>query len=94
MQEKFPDYGTRYPRQQRNSQRGSSRAPLSEKDKLVQQYNELQQQIDTYENNIGFFAASKNSQRLIQQMQERIEESKNELKKLEAKIREAEDAQE
>ncbi len=40
---------------------GGSRKPLSEKDRLVQQYNKLQQDIDTYENNIGFFSTSKNS---------------------------------
>ena len=93
MQAKFPEYGARPARAQRNAQRGASRAPLSEKDKLVQKHNALQQQIDTYENNIGFFAASKNSQPLIQQMQERIEEAKNELKALEAQIRQIEESQ-
>jgi len=96
MQAKFPEFGARPARAQRNNggQRGASRAPLSEKDKLVQKYNTLQQQIDTYENNIGFFAASKNSQPLIQQMQERIEEAKGELKALEAQIRQLEESQE
>ena len=93
MQAKFPEWGARPARAQRNPQRGASRAPLSEKDKLVQKHSALQQQIDTYENNIGFFAASKNSQPLIQQMQERIDEAKNELKALEAQIRHLEEAQ-
>ena len=57
-----------------------------EKDRLVQEYNKLQQDIVTYENNIGFFSASKNSEPLIKQMQERIEAAKQELKELEAKI--------
>ena len=58
----------------------------SEKDRLIQKYNKLQQDLDTYENNIGFFAMSKNSQPLIEQMQGRIEEVKKELKELEAQI--------
>ena len=61
-------------------------AGKSEKDRLIQKYNKLQQDIDTYENNIGFFAMSKNSQPLIQQMQDRIEESKKQLKELESQI--------
>ena len=92
MQAKFPEYGTRSQRPQRQS-RASSRPVLSEKDKLVQQHVALQQQIDTYENNIGFFANSKNSQPLIQQMRERIEQAKEELKALENRIREIENSE-
>ena len=53
-------------------------------------YNALQQDIVTYENNIGFFTASKNSEILIAQMKERIESAKAELKDLEDQIRKAE----
>ena len=97
MQAKFPDFSLRAPRQGAgNSGRngGFSRKPLSEKDRLVQQYNKLQQDIDTYENNIGFFSSSKNSAPLIQKMQERIDAAKQELKGLEAKIRKAEESEE
>ena len=97
MQAKFPDFSLRAPRQGAgNSGRngGFSRKPLSEKDRLVQQYNKLQQDIDTYENNIGFFSSSKNSAPLIQKMQERIDAAKQELKDLEAKIRKAEESEE
>ena len=59
----------------------------------MQKYNKLQQEIDTYENNIGFFAASKNSEALIRQMQERIESSRQELKELENQIRNLEAAE-
>ncbi len=69
----------------------SSKAPRSERDILMEKHRQLQQDITTYENNIGFFAASKNSAPLIQQMQERIEQAKAELKELEAKIRQAEE---
>ena len=51
-------------------------------------YNQLEQDIVTYENNIGFFAMSKNSAPLIRQMEERIAQAKEELKSLEKQIRE------
>ena len=70
-----------------------SRAPKSEKDRLVQKYNQLEQDIVNYENNIGFFAMSKNSEPLIRQMQERIAQAKEDLKALESQIRELENAQ-
>ena len=84
MQEVFPGYGERGVRR---DNRASARAPRSEKDILIQKYNALQQDIDTYENNIGFFAMSKNSEPLIRQMQQKIEDAKQELKALEEKIR-------
>lgn len=68
--------------------RGSrQQQPQSEKDVLIRKYNALQQDIDTYENNIGFFAMSKNAESLIQQMQENIDKAKAELKELEQRIR-------
>lgn len=57
----------------------------------MDKYRALQQDVTTYENNIGFFSASKNSEPLIKQMQERIEQAKAELKQLEQKIRETEE---
>lgn len=96
MKAKFPDFSPRGPHQGGGNagRGGGSRKPLSEKDRLVQQYNKLQQDIDTYENNIGFFSTSKNSAPLIQKMQERIDAAKQELKDLEAKIRKAEESEE
>ena len=64
-----------------------AKAPRSEKERLVQKYLKKEQDITTYENNIGFFAMSKNSEPLIKQMQERIEQAKKELKELEEQIR-------
>ena len=93
FQAKFPDFSTRRPRTEGRGV-GPSRKPLSEKDRLVQEYNKLQQDIVTYENNIGFFSASKNSEPLIKQMQERIEAAKVELKELEAKILKAQESEE
>lgn len=86
IQAKFPNMSSR----RSSHQKGQARAPRSEKDILISRYNALQQDIDTYENNIGFFAMSKNSAPLIQQMQKRIEDAKKELKELEEKIRNTE----
>ena len=81
IQEKFPA-------PERGARRGrGGRAPLSEKDRLIQKYNQLEQDIVTYENNIGFFSMSKNSEPLIKQMQERIAAAKDELKALAEQIR-------
>lgn len=81
VKEKFPDFQQAHERGRRSS------APRSEKDVLIQKYNSLQQDIITYENNIGFFSMSKNSEPLIKQMKERIEKAKQELKELETRIR-------
>ena len=88
MQEKFPEFGA-----QRSAPAHAGRAPRSPKDALIEKYNKLQQNITTYENNIGFFSASKNSEPLIKQMEERIEQAKAELKELEAQIRKAEEGE-
>jgi hypothetical protein len=89
MQAKFPDFnrGGR-----REGGRGPVReprrnAPLTERDRLTQKFNQLQQDIQTYENNIGFFGLSKGAEQLKAQMQERIDAAKAELKQLEAQIR-------
>ena len=87
MQAKFPLFAQR-PSSPRSQGRSAARSP---KDILVEKYHALQQDITTYENNIGFFSASKNSAPLIAQMRERIEAAKAELKELEAKIRESEE---
>ncbi len=88
MQAKFPEFGA-----SRGASAHSGRAPRSPKDALIEKYNKLQQNITTYENNIGFFSASKNSEPLIKQMEERIEQAKAELKELEAQIRKAEEGE-
>ena len=72
-----------------NNRRGRGGKPqLSEKERLIQKYNQLEQDVVTYENNIGFFSMSKNSEPLIRQMQERIAQVKEELKTIAAQIQE------
>lgn len=96
MNEKFPDFNPRRGRPQgpRSSRTPASRGPKSEKDRLVEQYNRLQQDIATYENNIGFFSSSAKADSMIKLMQERIDSAKEELKTLEGKIREIEASEE
>ncbi len=82
MNSKFPNQG------RGGNRRGRGGRPaLSEKDRLIQKYNQLEQDIVTYENNIGFFSMSKNSEPLVKQMQERIAQAKEELKALAEQIR-------
>ena len=84
-----------FPVRERAPRRGRNARPqLSEKDRLIQKYHQLEQDIVTYENNIGFFSMSKNSEPLIKQMQERIAAAKEELKALAAQIRTLEAADE
>ena len=64
-----------------------AKAPKTERERLVAKYAKLEQDIITYENNIGFFEMSKNSAPLISQMKERIEAAKKELATLEVEIR-------
>ena len=61
--------------------------PVLGRNELIRKYNALQQEIVTYENNIGFFSNSKNSEPLIAQMRERIAKAKEELVKIEEQIR-------
>ena len=82
LQAAFPNTG------RGGNRRGRGGKPqLSEKDRLIQKYNQLEQDIVTYENNIGFFSMSKNSEPLIKQMNERIAQAKEELKALAEQIR-------
>ena len=71
----------------RPQRKGRGVRQLSEKERLIQKYNALEQDIVTYENNIGFFSMSKSSEPLIKQMQERIAQAKEELKTLAEQIR-------
>ncbi|MCR5519696.1 MAG: DUF349 domain-containing protein [Bacteroidales bacterium] len=91
MQAKFPDFSLN-----ERGARGRGEAKPRErsaKDILIQQYKSLQSEIETFENNIGFFSASKNSEALIKQMEAKISKAKDELHKLEEKIRKEEEGE-
>ena len=61
---------------------------MTEKDRLIQHYSKLEQDIATWENNIGFFEKSKGAEALLGDFRNKIEEAKKELAALEAKIKE------
>ncbi|MDE5955300.1 MAG: DUF349 domain-containing protein, partial [Bacteroidales bacterium] len=83
VRSKFPDAAHGGARRGRGG-----RTQMSEKDRLIHKYNSLEQDIVTYENNIGFFSMSKSAEPLIRQMQDRIDQAKAELNELAARIRE------
>ncbi len=74
-------------------ERARSAAPrqLTEKDRLIQQYVKLEQDIATWENNIGFFEKSKGAEALLGDFRTKIDDAKKELATLEAKIKEMAD---
>ncbi len=84
----------KFPRSRGGERRGGSAPVRSEKDRLVQKYNALQQEIATYENNIGFFSLSKNSESIIEMMKGKIAAAKAELEEIGAKIRAYEEGEE
>ena len=88
----YKDAVSRFPSRPARRSR-PSRPQLSEKERLIQKYHALEQDIVTYENNIGFFSMSKNSAPLIQQMQEKIDKSKEELKALAEQIKALKEAE-
>lgn len=66
---------------------GKDRALRSEREKLLQKYRKTEQEIDTLENNIGFFAKSKNADTLVAEVRKKIEQQKEELLRIEEKIK-------
>ena len=57
-----------------------------ERERLLQKFRKLESEIATYENNIGFFASSRNADALIKEFNKKIDAAKAELVELEAKI--------
>lgn len=58
-----------------------------ERDKFIIRLKKLENDIVLWENNIGFFAKSKNAEVLIKEVQLKIDSAKEEIKVLEVKIR-------
>jgi len=58
-----------------------------ERDKLFNQLKQLENDIVLWENNIGFFAKSKNADQLIKEVERKIEKARTDLKVIEEKIR-------
>src|SRR5574344_1602166 len=70
----------------KNSGKGD-RVLKFERDKLLQKYKKLESDIATLENNMGFFAKSKNAEAFIVDIEKKIAASKEELAQLEEKIK-------
>lgn len=58
-----------------------------ERDKFIARIKQLENDIVLWENNIGFFAKSKNADAMIRDVQSRIDQAKKEIKVLEEKVR-------
>ena len=58
-----------------------------EREKLVLKYRKMEQDIATLENNMGFFARSKNADSMIADIQKKIEIAREELVRIEEKIK-------
>ncbi len=66
---------------------GAERGVRAEREKLLNKFHKLESDIATLENNMGFFAKSKNADKLLEDIKKKIEAGKAELKQLEEKIK-------
>ena len=73
-------------RQGGDRQRGAAK-PQTEKERLVAEYTKLEQDIVTWENNIGFFAKSKGAETLVSEFTAKIEKAKADLASLKEQIK-------
>jgi len=71
--------------------RGRSDESRSGRDKLIQRFRQLESEITVWENNMGFFAKSRNADKIIADTCKKIEDAKRELGELEVKIKHLED---
>jgi hypothetical protein len=67
---------------------------MSEKDRLIQKYVKMEQDIATWENNMGFFSKSKGADALLKDLAVKIDAAKSELADLGAKIKKIEEKEE
>ena len=74
-------------RNERHRARGEKVMASGDRDKLVRMYTNLQQEIKTAENNILFFTGkSKSGNKLVEDMQKKIDGLRKQLQELEDKI--------
>lgn len=66
---------------------GANRILKSEREKLLQKYRKVENDIHTIENNFGFFAKSKNAEQFMADMERKIEAARAELAQIEEKIK-------
>jgi hypothetical protein len=70
-----------------NAPKGDKRHFTHERDKLTQQVKRLEADIHLWENNIGFFAKSKNAEKMIQDVKNNIEKARREVAVIAEKIK-------
>ena len=85
---KFPDYKRNRNKARGGKSRNEGYSGRSERERLVQRFRKLESEIATYENNLGFFASSKNADAFISEINRKIANARQELVTLEAQIRE------
>ena len=71
----------------RNYVSKAERAVRTERDRLVQKFMKKEQEIATWENNMGFFSQSKNAEALLQELNKKIDIARQELADLEETIK-------
>ena len=84
-EKKLIRFKNRVTEMQNASDRGN-RAMRSERDKLVLKLRQLEADIALWENNIGFFAKSKNADSMIAEVNSKISKAKEEIRLIEDKI--------
>ncbi|MCF0167507.1 MAG: DUF349 domain-containing protein [Bacteroidales bacterium] len=84
--------GSRFPRRGGERRQAASAKPMSEKDRLIAKFLQMEQDIQTWENNMGFFSKSKNAEQLLKELQAKIDSAKEELAGLEQRIKALETA--
>ncbi len=73
----------------RSSERSSVGAPHDDEHRTIQnKVNKLSTEVQTLENNLGFFAKSKNANALKEEYELKIQEAKDEMNKLKARLKE------
>lgn len=85
--------GGNYGRYERGGNRNAGGRNLSERDRLVLRFRQMEADIAVLENNIGFFAKSKNADKMIRDIHLKIDKAKEELAQLEQKIKELDQQQ-
>ena len=71
----------------RNYVSKAERAVRTERDRLVQKFMKKEQEIATWENNMGFFSQSKNAEALLAELNKKIDIARQELADLEETIK-------
>ena len=77
-----------------NSMRQNSERRLrTEREKLYNRVRQLEQEVATLENNIGFFSKSKGAESLIAEVEEKIVKTKRDIADIVAKIKMIDDGE-